>query len=121
MTIRSRIIGVGGYLPDRVMSNDEIAKLVDTSDQWIIERTGIQQRYIAAEGEFTSHLAINAARRALDAAGLTGDDVDLIVLGTATPDNTFPSTATKVQAAIGMAHGFAFDVQAVCVRASSTP
>jgi 3-oxoacyl-[acyl-carrier-protein] synthase-3 len=114
MTIRSRIVGVGAYLPERVVTNDDLAKIVDTDNEWIVERTGIRQRHIAAEGQFTSHLAIAAAERALVAAGIAGADVDMIVLATATPDNTFPATATRVQAAIGMTHGFAFDVQAVC-------
>jgi len=114
MTIRSRIVGVGAYLPERVVTNDDLAKIVDTDNDWIVERTGIRQRHIAAEGQFTSHLAIAAAERALAFAGVAGADVDLIVLATATPDNTFPATATRVQAAIGMTHGFAFDVQAVC-------
>lgn len=114
MTFRSRIVGVGSYLPQRVVTNDEMAKLVDTSDEWIVERTGIRQRHIAAEGEKTSDLATNAARRALENAGVDVADLDLIVLATATPDNTFPSTATRVQAALGMTKGFAFDVQAVC-------
>ncbi len=114
MTIRSRIIGVGGYLPERVVTNAELAARVDTSDEWIIERTGIRQRHIAAEGQKTSDLAIAAARKALAHAGLSGADLDLIVVATATPDNTFPATATRVQAALGMTRGFAFDVQAVC-------
>ncbi len=114
MTIRSRIIGVGGYLPERVVTNAELAARVDTSDEWIIERTGIRQRNIAAEGQKTSDLAIAAARKALAHAGLSGADLDLIVVATATPDNTFPATATRVQAALGMTRGFAFDVQAVC-------
>lgn len=114
MTFRSRIVGVGSYLPQRVVSNEEMSKLVDTSDEWIVERTGIRQRHIAAEGEKTSDLALNAARRALENAGIDAADLDLIVLATATPDNTFPSTATRVQAALGMTRGCAFDVQAVC-------
>lgn len=112
--IRSRIVGVGAYLPERVVTNAELAARVDTSDEWVVERTGIRERHIAADGQFTSHLAIAAAERALTAAGLTGADLDLIVLATATPDNTFPSTATRVQAALGMTKGAAFDVQAVC-------
>ena len=114
MSIRSRILGVGSYLPERIVTNEEMAKLVDTSDEWIVERTGIRQRHIAAEGEKTSDLAIAAARKALASAGLNGADLDLIVLATATPDNTFPATATRVQAALGMTSGAAFDVQAVC-------
>jgi 3-oxoacyl-[acyl-carrier-protein] synthase-3 len=106
--------GCGAYLPERVVTNDELAKTVDTSDEWIRQRTGIGQRHIAAEGEFTSHLAIRAAERALDDGGIRAADLDLIVLATATPDETFPATATRVQAALGMTKGAAFDVQAVC-------
>jgi 3-oxoacyl-[acyl-carrier-protein] synthase-3 len=112
--LRSRIVGVGAYLPERVLTNEELAAQVDTSDAWIVERTGIRERHIAAEGQRTSDLAIAAAEKALAAAGMTGRDIDLIVLATATPDNTFPSTATRVQAALGMTRGAAFDVQAVC-------
>ena len=112
--IRSVIRGSGSALPQRVVSNAELAAQVDTSDEWIVERTGIRQRYIAGEGETTSTLAIEAARKALAAAGIDGRDIGLIILATATPDNTFPATATRVQAALG-AHGcIAFDVQAVC-------
>ena len=115
MTDRHTIIrSVGAYLPARILTNDELAKTVDTSDEWIQQRTGIRQRHIAAEGEFTSHLAIKASQRALDHAGLKGSDLDLIVLATATPDETFPATATRVQAELGMTGGAAFDVQAVC-------
>lgn len=114
MMIRSRLLGAGAYLPERVVTNDELACQVDTSDAWIVERTGIRQRHIAADGQSTSDLAIAAAERALAAANMTGNDIDLIVLATATPDNTFPATATRVQAALGMTKGFAFDVQAVC-------
>lgn len=112
--LRATIAGVGGYLPERVMTNAELAKMVDTSDEWIVERTGIRERHIAAEGEFTSHLALKAADKAMAAAGVSAGDLDLIVLATATPDNTFPATATKVQAELGMVKGAAFDVQAVC-------
>jgi 3-oxoacyl-[acyl-carrier-protein] synthase-3 len=112
--IRSSIVGVGGYLPERILTNEILAKQVDTTNEWIVERTGIQQRHIADESQKTSDLAIRAAERALSAAGINGSDVDLIVLATATPDNTFPSTATRVQAALGMTKGVAFDVQAVC-------
>ena len=110
----SVVEGLGTYLPKRVMLNAEIAGLVDTSDEWIVERTGIRQRYIAAEGEYTSDLAIAAARAALDDAGMDASEIDLIILATSTPDNTFPSTATAVQAALGITHGAAFDIQAVC-------
>nr|WP_202393107.1 beta-ketoacyl-ACP synthase III [Alteraurantiacibacter buctensis] len=107
-------MGCGSALPKRVLTNDELAKQVDTSDEWIRERTGITQRYVAGEGETTATLATEAARKALADAGLTIADIDLIVLGTTTPDYTFPSTATVVQAALG-GHGFpAFDVAAVC-------
>ncbi len=112
--IRSILAGCGSYLPERVVSNAELAARVDTSDAWITERSGIAQRHIAAEGETTADLATRAAERALAAAGMTAADIDLIVLGTSTPDNTFPATATKVQAKLGMTRGIAFDVQAVC-------
>ena len=107
-------LGCGSYLPERVLTNAELAEKVDTSDEWIVERTGIRQRHIAADGQFTSHLAIEAAQKALDAAGVAAQDLDLIVVATATPDDTFPATAAKVQAAIGLTTGAAFDVQAVC-------
>jgi 3-oxoacyl-[acyl-carrier-protein] synthase-3 len=112
--IRSVVQGCGAYLPERVVTNDELAARMDTSDEWIRQRTGIRQRHIAADGEFTSHLALKASQRALDQAGVKGSDLDLIVLATATPDLTFPATATRVQAALGMTKGAAFDVQAVC-------
>lgn len=112
--LRSIIKGCGSYLPEKVVDNNEIAKLVDTSDEWIQERTGIKIRHIAADGEMTSDMAANAAREALKSAEMEADDIDLIVLATTTPDNTFPSTATKVQSLIGMKHGAAFDIQAVC-------
>ena len=111
---RARIVGTGSYLPATILSNAELAARVDTSDEWIVERTGIRQRHIAAEGEFTSDLAAAAARKALAAAGLTPDDVDLIVVATATPDQTFPACATVVQHKLGMTSGVAFDVGAVC-------
>ena len=113
MTVRSRIIGCGSYLPSNVVTNDELAKRVDTSDEWIVARTGIRQRHIAAEGETTSDLAVAAATRAMEHAGVTAADIDMIIVATATPDNTFPATATKVQHRLGVV-GFAFDVQAVC-------
>ncbi|MBS0223757.1 MAG: ketoacyl-ACP synthase III [Proteobacteria bacterium] len=112
--MRSVVQGCGAYLPARVVTNDELAKKVDTSDEWIRQRTGIRQRHIAAEGEFTSHLALKASERALADAQLKPSDLDLIVLATATPDETFPATATRVQSALGMTRGAAFDVQAVC-------
>lgn len=112
--LRSRILSVGAYLPSRIVTNAELTQRVDTSDEWIVARTGIRQRHIAAEGEFTSDLATAAARDALANAGLALDSVDAIVLATATPDRTFPATAARVQARLGMKRGFAFDVQAVC-------
>src|SRR5579864_5570996 len=114
MELRSEIVGCGGYLPEKIVTNAELAGRLDTSDEWIQQRTGIRQRHVAAVGELTSDLATAAARRALKSAGMTGNDLDLIVLATATPDHTFPATATKVQAQLGMTGGAAFDVQAVC-------
>ena len=114
MTLRSVLIGTGSALPKRAVSNAELAETVDTSDEWIVGRTGIRNRYIAGEGETTGTLAIEAARQALSAAGLEGKDIGLIVLATATPDQTFPATATAVQHAIGANGGIAFDVAAVC-------
>lgn len=113
-SIRSVVLGCGGYLPEKVMTNAELSQLVETSDEWITQRTGIRQRHIAADGELTSDLGTRAARAALEAADLTADDIDLIVMATATPDNTFPASAVTVQQALGMNHGAAFDVQAVC-------
>ena len=112
--IRSVVQGCGSYLPERVVTNADLATKMDTSDEWIQQRTGIRQRHIAADGELTSHLAIKASERALGHAGLKASDLDLIVLATATPDETFPATATRVQAELGMTRGAAFDVQAVC-------
>ena len=114
MTIRSVVLGCGSYLPRRILTNAELARRIDTSDQWIVQRTGIRQRHIAAEGEFTSHLAIKAARAALEDAGVEAETIDLIVLATSTPDNTFPATAVAVQCGLGINHGAAFDLQAVC-------
>jgi 3-oxoacyl-[acyl-carrier-protein] synthase-3 len=114
MTRRSVVLGVGSALPKRVMSNEELAKTVDTTDQWIVERTGIRSRYVAGEGETTASLATDAARRALEHAGVEATEIGLIVLATATPDQTFPSSATKVQAALGIDDCIAFDVHAVC-------
>ncbi len=111
---RSLLVGCGSYLPERVLSNAELAEKVDTSHEWIVQRTGIHQRHVAAEGELTSDLAINASNKALAAAGIAARDVDLIVVATTTPDDTFPATATKVQAGLGVTNGAAFDVQAVC-------
>ena len=112
--LRSVVRGVGSYLPQRIVTNAEMATIVDTSDEWIQQRTGIRQRHFAADGETTSMLATKAAERALEMAGLTGADIDLIIVGTSTPDYTFPATATQVQANIGAHHGVAFDLQAVC-------
>jgi 3-oxoacyl-[acyl-carrier-protein] synthase-3 len=108
------VLGCGSYLPQRILTNAELATQIDTSDDWIVQRTGIRQRHIAAEGEFTSHLAIHAARSALADAGVDAQSIDLIVLATSTPDNTFPATAVTVQEALGIHRGAAFDLQAVC-------
>jgi len=110
----SRIIGTGSHLPDKILTNAELSKTVDTTDDWIVERTGIRERRIAHKGETTAALAFQAAENAMEAANVTADDLDLVIVATTTPDNTFPSTATKVQAMLGMDHGAAFDVQAVC-------
>ena len=112
--LRARVIGCGSYLPARVVSNAELARRLDTTDDWIVSRTGIRERRIAADGELTSDLARAASADALRAAGIAPSAVDLFVLATSTPDNTFPATATRVQAALGMTNGVAFDVQAVC-------
>jgi 3-oxoacyl-[acyl-carrier-protein] synthase III len=112
--LRSRIVGCGAYLPERIVTNEELAARLDTSDQWIRQRTGIGERRIADPRELTSDLAAQAVKRALDRAGMSGADVDLLVLATATPDHTFPATATRVQARLDMRGGAAFDVQAVC-------
>jgi len=114
MARRTFVTGCGSYLPTRVLTNDELAKRVDTSDEWIRQRTGIRQRHIAAEGELTSDLGLSAARAALQAAELDAEDIDLVVCATTTPDETFPATATRIQAELGMTRGAAFDVQAVC-------
>ena len=114
MTVRSVVLGCGSYLPQRILTNAELATRIDTSDEWIVQRTGIRQRHIAADDEFTSHLGINAAKAALADAGLDAQAIDLIVLATSTPDNTFPATAVAVQHSLGINHGAAFDLQAVC-------
>jgi 3-oxoacyl-[acyl-carrier-protein] synthase III len=111
---RSVVIGCGCYLPRRVLSNSELSRMVDTSDEWIRQRTGIRQRHIAGEGETTADMAIEAARAALASAGTEASSIDLIVLATSTPDNTFPASAVSVQAGLGITHGAAFDLQAVC-------
>lgn len=112
--IRSVVTGVGAATPARVMANADFEHVVETSDEWIVQRTGIRQRYIAGEGETTASLGEAAARAALDNAGLTPEDIDLIILATSTPNNTFPATAVDIQNRLGMHHGFAFDMQAVC-------
>jgi 3-oxoacyl-[acyl-carrier-protein] synthase-3 len=112
--IRSVVRGTGSFLPKKVLDNDDMSKLVDTSNEWIVQRTGIERRHIAAEGETTSDLATMAARRALDNAGMDIADIDMIVMATSTPDNTFPATAVAVQHRLGMHHGAAYDLQAVC-------
>lgn len=114
MTIRSVVLGCGSYLPQRVVTNAELASRIDTSDEWIVQRTGIRERHVAADGEFTSHLALNAARAALAAGDVDPQSIELIVLATSTPDNTFPATAVAVQNGLGIHHGAAFDLQAVC-------
>lgn len=112
--IRSVVLGCGSYLPEQVVTNAQLAARIDTSDEWIVQRTGIRERHIAAEGEFTSHLALKAAQAALADAGVDAQSIDLIVLATSTPDNTFPATAVAVQHGLGINHGAAFDLQAVC-------
>lgn len=113
-TIRSIVLGTGSYLPQKRVTNDQLAMMVDTSDEWIVQRTGIKARHIAAEDETTSDMATEAARRALLAANVEAASIDLIVLATSTPDNTFPASATAVQANLGITAGAAFDLQAVC-------
>ncbi|MEO0654456.1 MAG: beta-ketoacyl-ACP synthase III [Pseudomonadota bacterium] len=114
MTIRAVVRGVGHYLPERVVPNAEFEALVDTSDEWILSRSGIERRHFAADGETTSQMACHAARAALDQAGLEPNDIDAVIVATSTADLTFPSAATMVQDGLGMTRGFAFDVQAVC-------
>jgi 3-oxoacyl-[acyl-carrier-protein] synthase-3 len=114
MTRFARITGTGSYLPEKVLTNRDLEALVDTSDEWIVARTGIRERHIAGEGEFTSDLALHACRNALAAANRTPDDVDLVIVGTSTPDMVFPSSACLLQGKLGVTHGAAFDVQAVC-------
>lgn len=112
--IRSVIRGVGAYLPERIMTNHDLSRIVDTTDEWITERTGIKQRHIVAEGQLTSDLGIAAAKQALVRAGIDPVDVDLVICATATPDRTFPATAVRIQAGLGITNGAAFDIQAVC-------
>ncbi len=112
--LRSVVLGCGSYLPARILSNDELARSVETTDEWIVQRTGIRERHIAAAGELTSDLALNAARAALSNAHVEASSIDLIVLATSTPDQTFPASAVTVQAGLGITHGAAFDLQAVC-------
>ncbi|WP_235919087.1 beta-ketoacyl-ACP synthase III [Aureimonas psammosilenae] len=112
--LRSVVLGTGSYLPETVLTNADLEKRIETSDEWITQRTGIRQRHIAGEGETTVSLAEGAARRALDAAGLKPTDLDLVILATATPNNTFPASAVQVQRRLGIDKGFAFDMQAVC-------
>ena len=115
MTVtRSVVLGCGSYLPQRILTNDELARKVDTSDEWIMQRTGIRERRIAAPGEVTSDMGLKAAQAALAHAGVDAQAIDLILLGTATPDNTFPASAVSIQAGLGITHGAAFDLQAVC-------
>ncbi len=112
--LKTIVRGVGHYLPERIVTNDELAQRVDTSDEWITQRTGIRQRHVAGDNEFTSDLATKAGLKAIEAAGLSPQDIDLIVLATTTPDRTFPAAATTVQKNLGITHGAAFDIQAVC-------
>lgn len=112
--LRSVVVGLGSYLPKRIVSNADLEKSLDTTDEWIVQRTGIRQRHVAAEDEPTSKLGLYAARAALADAGLTADDIDLVIVATSTPDYTFPAVATQIQAGLGMYHGAAFDLQAVC-------
>ena len=114
MTARTIFLGCGSYLPERVVTNAELSTRVDTTDEWIFSRTGIRQRHLAADGEMTSDLALKAAERAIEDAGIQAADIDMVIVATTTPDNTFPATATKVQARLGMVNGAAFDIQAVC-------
>jgi 3-oxoacyl-[acyl-carrier-protein] synthase III len=111
---RSVVLGCGSYLPSRTLTNAELSRMVDTSDEWIVQRTGIRERHVAADGEMTSHLGVKAALAALENAKVDAQSIDLIVVGTSTPDNTFPATAVAIQAALGIHHGAAFDLQAVC-------
>ncbi|HLD09172.1 MAG TPA: 3-oxoacyl-ACP synthase, partial [Methylophilaceae bacterium] len=110
----SRIAGTGSYLPEKILTNADLERMVDTTDEWIVSRTGIRERHIAAEDEFTSDLALQSARRAIQAAGIDADDIDLIIVATTTPDRIFPSTACLLQDKLGVSSCPAFDIQAVC-------
>lgn len=112
--LRSQVVGCGSYLPARIVTNAELAARVDTSDEWIVQRTGIRQRHVAADDEPTSIVGLKAAQAAITDAGIDPSEIDLIIVATATPDHTFPATATQIQAALGITGGVAFDVQAVC-------
>jgi len=114
MTLRATVKGVGHYLPERVVPNSEFEAKLDTSDEWIRTRSGIEQRHFAADGEYTSDLGAKAAHKALEMAGLAPDDIDAVIVATSTPDHTFPSAATMIQQKLGMTQGFAYDIQAVC-------
>lgn len=114
MNIISKVVGCGSYLPQNVVTNEDLAKKVNTSDEWIVARTGIRQRHMAQDGEMTSDLAYHAAKKAVDNAGIDPRDIDLVVVGTTTPDDTFPAAAVKVQSRLGLSGGAAFDVQAAC-------
>ncbi|MAI10647.1 MAG: 3-oxoacyl-ACP synthase [Rhodospirillaceae bacterium TMED167] len=114
MNIISKVVGCGAYLPEKVVTNKDLAKKIDTSDEWIVARTGIRQRHMAQDGEMTSDLAYHAAKRAVNSAGIDPKDIDLVVVGTTTPDDTFPAAAVRVQSRLGLAGGAAFDVQAAC-------
>ena len=114
IALSSVVLGSGSYLPERILTNDDLSRMVDTTDEWILQRTGIRERHMAAPGEFTSHIAVEAARAALADAGKEAADIDLILVATSTPDQTFPATAVAVQAGLGINHGAAFDLQAVC-------
>jgi 3-oxoacyl-[acyl-carrier-protein] synthase-3 len=111
---RSIVLGCGSYLPERIVTNAELAARIETTDEWIVQRTGIRQRHIAADGEFTSHLGLKAAQAALKDAGVDAQSIDLIIVATSTPDNTFPATSVEIQNGLGINHGVAFDLQAVC-------
>ena len=114
MTIYAKIVGTGSYLPERVVTNKDLEKIVDTNDEWIVTRTGIRERHYAADDQNASDLALIACQRAMQAAGVTAADIDLIIVGTSTPDMVFPATACILQDKLGVKQGFAFDIQAVC-------